>query len=163
MTTVACPTGLLNVRRPLPAFPIRERNIDMVVVYKVDRLTQPLADFDKLVELIEAHGISFVFITQQFNTITSMGRLTVKVLLSFTQFEWEVAGVRIRDKFAVSQRNGMWMGGRCDDFASCRQSTPDDVFGKDSWALAPIHPPSRQLRSRPSAPAAPGVLLRPLC
>ena len=83
----------------------------MVVVYKVDRLTRPLANFAKLVELFEAHGVSFVSVTQQFNTTTSMGRLTLNVLLSFAQFEWEVAGERIRDKFAASRRKGMWMGG----------------------------------------------------
>ena len=83
----------------------------MVVVDKVDRLTRPLANFAKLVELFEAHGVSFVSVTQQFNTTTSMGRLTLNVLLSFAQFEWEVAGERIRDKFAASRRKGMWMGG----------------------------------------------------
>jgi site-specific DNA recombinase len=82
-----------------------------VVVYKVDRLTRSLADFAKLVELFEAHAVSFVAVTQQFNTTTSMGRLTLNVLLSFSQFEREVAGERIRDKFAASRRKGMWMGG----------------------------------------------------
>jgi len=82
-----------------------------VVVYKVDRLTRSLADFAKLVELFEAHGVSFVAVTQQFNTTTSMGRLTLNVLLSFAQFERELAGERIRDKFAASRRKGMWMGG----------------------------------------------------
>jgi site-specific DNA recombinase len=90
---------------------IRARKIDVVVVYKVDRLTRSLADFAKLVELFEAHGVSFVSVTQQFNTTTSMGRLTLNVLLSFAQFEREVAGERIRDKFAASRRRGMWMGG----------------------------------------------------
>jgi site-specific DNA recombinase len=90
---------------------IRSRKIDVVVVYKVDRLTRSLADFAKLVELFEAHGVSFVSVTQQFNTTTSMGRLTLNVLLSFAQFEREVAGERIRDKFAASRRKGMWMGG----------------------------------------------------
>src|SRR5882757_3891168 len=85
--------------------------IDVVVVYKVDRLTRSLADFAKLVETFEAHGVSFVSVTQQFNTTTSMGRLTLNVLLSFAQFEREVAGERIRDKFAASRRKGMWMGG----------------------------------------------------
>ena len=83
----------------------------MVVVYKVDRLTRPLANFAKLVELFEAHGVSFVSVTREFNTTTSMGRLTLNVLLSFAQFEWEVAGERIRDKFAASRRKGMWIGG----------------------------------------------------
>jgi site-specific DNA recombinase len=90
---------------------IQARKIDVVVVYKVDRLTRSLADFAKLVELFEAHGVSFVSVTQQFNTTTSMGRLTLNVLLSFAQFEREVAGERIRDKFAASRRKGMWMGG----------------------------------------------------
>ena len=90
---------------------IRARKIDVVVVYKVDRLTRSLADFAKLVELFEAHGVSFVAVTQQFNTTTSMGRLTLNVLLSFAQFERELASERIRDKFAASRRKGMWMGG----------------------------------------------------
>jgi len=90
---------------------IRARKVDVVVVYKVDRLTRSLADFAKLVELFEAHGVSFVAVTQQFNTTTSMGRLTLNVLLSFAQFERELAGERIRDKFAASRRKGMWMGG----------------------------------------------------
>ena len=77
---------------------VRARKIDVVVVYKVDRLTRSLADFAKLVELFEAHGVSFVSVTQQFNTTTSMGRLTLNVLLSFAQFEREVAGERIRDR-----------------------------------------------------------------
>jgi site-specific DNA recombinase len=85
--------------------------IDVVVVYKVDRLTRSLTDFAKLVETFEVHGVSFVSVTQQFNTTTSMGRLTLNVLLSFAQFEREVAGERIRDKFAASRRKGMWMGG----------------------------------------------------
>jgi len=85
--------------------------IDTVVVYKVDRLTRSLADFAKMVELFDAHGISFVAVTQQFNTTTSMGRLTLNVLLSFAQFEREVTGERIRDKIAASKRKGMWMGG----------------------------------------------------
>jgi len=90
---------------------IQARKIDIVVVYKVDRLTRSLADFAKLVELFEGHGVSFVSVTQQFNTTTSMGRLTLNVLLSFAQFEREIAGERIRDKFAASRRKGMWMGG----------------------------------------------------
>jgi site-specific DNA recombinase len=85
--------------------------IDVVVVYKVDRLTRSLADFAKMVELFDAHGISFVAVTQQFNTTTSMGRLTLNVLLSFAQFEREVTGERIRDKIAASKRKGTWMGG----------------------------------------------------
>ena len=90
---------------------IRERVIDVVVVYKVDRLTRSLADFAKMVELFDAHAVSFVAVTQQFNTTSSMGRLTLNVLLSFAQFEREVTGERIRDKIAASKRRGMWMGG----------------------------------------------------
>jgi site-specific DNA recombinase len=85
--------------------------LDVVVVYKVDRLTRSLADFARMVELFDAHGVSFVAVTQQFNTTTSMGRLTLNVLLSFAQFEREVIGERIRDKVAASKRNGIWMGG----------------------------------------------------
>jgi len=87
------------------------RKIDVIVVYKVDRLTRSLADFAKLVELFDAHGVSFVSVTQQFNTTTSMGRLTLNVLLSFAQFEREVIGERVRDKIAASKRKGLFMGG----------------------------------------------------
>jgi len=90
---------------------IEARKIDTVVVYKVDRLTRSLADFAKLIELFEAHDVSFVSITQSFNTTTSMGRLTLNVLLSFAQFEREVAGERIRDKVAASKKKGIWVGG----------------------------------------------------
>src|SRR5579863_3319678 len=86
--------------------------VDAVVVYKVDRLTRSLADFAKMVEVFDARGVSFVAVTQQFNTTTSMGRLTLNVLLSFAQFEREVTGERIRDKIAASKQKGMWMGGR---------------------------------------------------
>jgi DNA invertase Pin-like site-specific DNA recombinase len=86
--------------------------IDIVVVYKVDRLTRSLADFARMVELFDAHKVSFVSVTQAFNTTTSMGRLTLNVLLSFAQFEREVTGERIRDKIAASKAKGMWMGGR---------------------------------------------------
>ena len=85
--------------------------VDAVVVYKVDRLTRSLADFAKMVEVFDARGVSFVAVTQQFNTTTSMGRLTLNVLLSFAQFEREVTGERIRDKIAASKRKGIWMGG----------------------------------------------------
>ena len=90
---------------------IRARKVDLVVIYKVDRLTRSLADFAKLVETFDAHGVSFVSITQHFNTTTSIGRLTLNMLLSFAQFEREVTGERIRDKIAASKRRGMWMGG----------------------------------------------------
>jgi site-specific DNA recombinase len=90
------------VNYPLRAFPP-----------EVDRLTRSLVDFAKMVEIFDAHHVSFVSITQQFNTTTSMGRLTLNVLLSFAQFEREVAGERIRDKIAASKKKGMWMGGFC--------------------------------------------------
>jgi site-specific DNA recombinase len=85
--------------------------VDTVVVYKVDRLTRSLTDFAKLVDLFDKHGVSFVSVTQAFNTTTSMGRLTLNVLLSFAQFEREVIGERVRDKIAASKKNGLWMGG----------------------------------------------------
>jgi site-specific DNA recombinase len=85
--------------------------VEIVVVYKIDRLTRSLFDFAKIVEAFGAKRASFVSITQQFNTTTSMGRLTLNVLLSFAQFEREVAGERIRDKIAASKKKGMWMGG----------------------------------------------------
>ena len=90
---------------------IQAGKVDVVVVYKVDRLTRSLADFAKLVELFDQHGVSFVSITQSFNTTTSMGRLTLNVLLSFAQFEREVIGERVRDKIAASKRKGIWVGG----------------------------------------------------
>ena len=90
---------------------VRAGRITIVVVYKVDRLTRSLADFAKLVELFDQHGVSFVSITQSFNTTSSMGRLTLNVLLSFAQFEREVIGERVRDKIAASKRKGLWVGG----------------------------------------------------
>ena len=90
---------------------IRAGKVDVVIVYKIDRLTRSLFDFAKIVEAFDARGVSFVSITQQFNTTTSMGRLTLNVLLSFAQFEREVSGERIRDKIAASKKKGMWMGG----------------------------------------------------
>src|SRR5438270_3292248 len=90
---------------------IAQHRVDTVVVYKVDRLTRSLMDFAKIVELFDRHGVSFVAVTQQFNTTTSMGRLTLNILLSFAQFEREVIGERVRDKIAASKKKGMWMGG----------------------------------------------------
>jgi site-specific DNA recombinase len=90
---------------------IERGQVDIVVVYKIDRLTRSLADFSKMVEVFERQGVSFVSVTQQFNTTTSMGRLMLNVLLSFAQFEREVTGERIRDKIAASKRKGLWMGG----------------------------------------------------
>ena len=90
---------------------VGEGKIDVVVVYKVDRLTRSLSDFAKIVEIFDKRNVSFVSVTQQFNTTTSMGRLTLNILLSFAQFEREVTGERIRDKIAASKKKGMWMGG----------------------------------------------------
>ena len=91
---------------------IEAGRVDVVVVYKIDRLSRALMDFARLVELFDAHAVTFVSVTQSFNTTTSMGRLTLNILLSFAQFEREVIGERIRDKFAASRARGMWMGGR---------------------------------------------------
>jgi site-specific DNA recombinase len=103
-----------NVERPALRQLIQDieaGKVNVIVVYKVDRLTRSLADFAKLVDLFDSKGVSFVSVTQQFNTTTSMGRLTLNVLLSFAQFEREVTGERIRDKIAASKRKGLWMGG----------------------------------------------------
>jgi site-specific DNA recombinase len=103
-----------NIERPALKRMLEDvaaKRIDTVVVYKVDRLTRSLADFAKIVEQFDGQGVSFVSVTQQFNTTTSMGRLTLNVLLSFAQFEREVTGERIRDKIAASKKKGMWMGG----------------------------------------------------
>src|SRR6476659_5343156 len=91
--------------------PMSLPQVDIVVVYKVDRLTRSLADFAKLIDLFDAHGVSFVSVTQSFNTSSSMGRLTLNVLLSFAQFERELIGERVRDKIAASKRKGLWVGG----------------------------------------------------
>ncbi len=90
---------------------IRLGRVQIIVVYKIDRLTRSLTDFAKLVEIFDAHKVTFVSVTQQFNTTTSMGRLTLNVLLSFAQYEREIIGERIRDKFAASKAKGMFMGG----------------------------------------------------
>src|SRR3712207_187874 len=90
---------------------IEQGLVDVIVVYKIDRLSRSLMDFAKLVETFEAHRVTFVSVTQSFNTTTSMGRLALNILLSFAQFEREVIGERIRDKFAASRRKGLWMGG----------------------------------------------------
>ena len=117
---------------------IQSRAVDVVVVYKVDRLTRSLADFAKIVEIFDAAGVSFVSVTQQFNTTTSMGRLTLNVLLSFAQFEREVTGERIRDKIAASKQKGMWMGGWCRSamiertVRSLSTKTRPGLFGRSS-------------------------------
>src|SRR6202795_2549946 len=111
-TTEACPAGTMErpaLKRLLED--IQAGKVQIVVVYKVDRLTRSLADFAKIVDVLDAHNASFVSVTQQFNTTTSMGRLTLNMLLSFAQFEREIAAERIRDKIAASKRKGMWMGG----------------------------------------------------
>src|SRR5207237_5356249 len=89
---------------------IETKRVDVVVVYKIDRLSRALMDFSKLVEVFDRNNVTFISITQSFNTTTSMGRLTLNILLSFAQFEREVIGERIRDKFAASRKRGMWMG-----------------------------------------------------
>jgi len=119
---------------------VRTGKINTVVVYKVDRLTRSLADFAKLVELFDQYGVSFVSITQSFNTTSSMGRLTLNVLLSFAQFEREVIGERVRDKIAASKRRGIWVGGPVP--LGYRSSTRSL-----SWC------PRRRRRSVPSLPA----------
>ena len=91
---------------------IDEGRVDIVIVYKVDRLTRSLADFAKLVEKFDQHEVSFVSVTQAFNTSNSMGRLTLNVLLSFAQFEREVGAERVRDKIAASRKKGIWTGGK---------------------------------------------------
>jgi site-specific DNA recombinase len=108
--------GLSGATMERPAFQrllsdVSAGQIDVVVVYKVDRLTRSLSDFAKIVDLFDKHSVSFVSVTQQFNTTSSMGRLTLNILLSFAQFEREVTGERIRDKIAASKKKGMWMGG----------------------------------------------------
>ena len=90
---------------------VHDGRVDVIVVYKVDRLTRSLADFAKMVDLFDGARVSIVSVTQAFNTTSSMGRLTLNVLLSFAQFEREVTAERIRDKVAASKRKGMWMGG----------------------------------------------------
>jgi len=90
---------------------VRDGRVDVIVVYKVDRLTRALSDFAKIVDILDAAGASFVSVTQAFNTTTSMGRLTLNVLLSFAQFEREVIAERVRDKIAQSKARGIWMGG----------------------------------------------------
>ncbi len=112
MTTEASPAARWSGRRCSGSSPIiKAGKVQIIVVYKVDRLTRSLADFAKIVDVLDAHDASFVSVTQQFNTTTSMGRLTLNMLLSFAQFEREIGGERIRDKIAASKAKGMWMGG----------------------------------------------------
>ena len=137
---------------------IRARLIDVVVVYKVDRLTRSLGDFAKLVELFDEHGVSFVSVTQSFNTTSSMGRLTLNVLLSFAQFEREVTGERIRDKIAASKKKGMWMGGVVPlgyRVAGSRAAHRRGACGPDPLDLRAL-PRARQRRSRLKRRSRPG-------
>jgi DNA invertase Pin-like site-specific DNA recombinase len=106
---------------------IKAGKVQIIVVYKVDRLTRSLADFAKIVDVLDAHDASFVSVTQQFNTTTSMGRLTLNMLLSFAQFERKIAGERIRDKIAASKAKG------CGWAAMCRSAT---TSGNGSWSSA---------------------------
>ena len=136
---------------------VRAGKIDIIVVYKVDRLTRSLADFAKLVELFDQQNVSFVSVTQQFNTTTSMGRLTLNVLLSFAQFEREVTSERIRDKIAASKRKGLWVGGMApigydtkDRKISVNEAEADqvrDIF-RSYLEVGSIHLLMRDLRRR---------------
>ena len=119
---------------------VRAGKIDIVVVYKVDRLTRSLADFAKLVELFDRHGVSFVSITQSFNTTSSMGRLTLNVLLSFAQFEREVIGERVRDKIAASKRKGIWVGGPRSARLSVRRQEARRGAGGGGGGAHHLHP-----------------------
>jgi site-specific DNA recombinase len=109
--------------------------VDIVVVYKIDRLTRSLTDFSRMIEVFERHGVSFVSVTQQFNTTTSMGRLMLNILLSFAQFEREVTDERIRDKIAASKRKGLWMGG-----------VPPLGYDVDNRRLVPNEPEAKIVR-----------------
>jgi DNA invertase Pin-like site-specific DNA recombinase len=117
---------------------IEPGHVDIVVVYKIDRLPRSLADFSKMVEVFERHDVSFVSVTQQFNTTTPMGRLMLNVLLSFAQFEREVTGERIRDKIAAAKRKGMWMGGVLLRVSEVAKGRIDSVLGH--WALSVSDP-----------------------
>src|SRR6202035_225018 len=129
---------------------IRARQIDIVVGHKVDRLTHSLADFARLVELFDAQGVSGASVTQQFNTKSSMGRLTLNVLLSFAQFEREVTGERIRDKIAASKKKGMWMGGIAPRIGRARRHHP-------SLCPAPRRPRLSEPRAGRGDPARPAA------
>nr|WP_265300812.1 recombinase family protein [Verminephrobacter eiseniae] len=110
----------------------------MVVVYKIDRLSRSLSDFARMVEVFDRHGVSFVSVTQQFNTTTSMGRLTLNFLLSFTQFEREVTGERIRDKIAASKKKGLWMGGPVPLGTTCGTDCSLSTRPKPPWCGASL-------------------------
>ena len=128
---------------------IKAGKIKTIVVYKIDRLTRSLTDFAKLVEVFGEHGVTFVSVTQQFNTTTSTGRLTLNVLLSFAQYEREITGERIRDKFAASKAKGMFMGGKVPIgyLLGDRELLIDDKYAevvnlifKKTWSLDPPGP-----------------------
>ena len=136
--------------------------IDVIVVYKIDRLSRSLMDFAKLVETFEAHRVTFVSVTQSFNTTTSMGRLTLNILLSFAQFEREVIGERIRDKVAASKARGMWMGGKVplgydvrerrlvpNEAEAPRLRRVFELFVETGWRPSPLSGASRTRRSIP--------------
>ena len=141
---------------------IQAKRVDIVVVYKVDRLTRSLADFAKIVEVFDASGVSFVSVTQAFNTTTSMGRLTLNVLLSFAQFEREVTGERIRDKIAASKKKGLWMGGfvpfgyRAKDRTLIIIRTRPRRSGLSIPGISNSVPSRRSKWNLPSATSAPG-------
>ena len=143
MTTAASPAARGAAGAEAPAGDSSAGQIDVVVVYKVDRLTRSLTDFAKIVELFDSTSVTFVSVTQQFNTTTSMGRLTLNVLLSFAQFEREVTGERIRDKIAASKRKGMWMGGH----PPLGYDVKDRKLGINQAEAAPV----RGLRALPGA------------
>ena len=113
---------------------VRSGKIDLIVVYKVDRLTRSLADFAKLVELLDEHNVSFVSVTQQFNTTTSMGRLTLNVMLSFAQFERENTSERIRDKISGFKRKGLWVGGMVRSATTpTNEGSPSTSLRRTGW------------------------------
>jgi DNA invertase Pin-like site-specific DNA recombinase len=127
---------------------IEAGQVDIVVVYKVDRLTRSLADFAKIVEVFDARGASFVSVTQQFNTTTSMGRLTLNILLSFAQFERELASERIRDKFAAARKKGIWMGGHWPDLTGLSRPRRKGASGVSPGSTGTSSNPCRVLKNR---------------
>jgi site-specific DNA recombinase len=133
---------------------IERGQVDVVVAYKIDRLSRSLMDFAKLVEVFERRNVTFVSVTQSFNTTTSMGRLTLNVLHSFAQFEGEVIGERIRDKFAASRKKGMWMGGfvplgyRVDNRRERSRHRPHDLRAVPEGGVRHAGRPSAQCRGR---------------
>ncbi len=135
---------------------IRDEKIDQIVVYKIDRLTRSLADFAKIVDILDAAGVSFVSVTQSFNTASSMGRLTLNMLLSFAQFEREVTAERIRDKIAASKRRGLWMGGQVPmgydpDGRTLKINEPEAETIRTLYALYEEHGTIRQVKEKADA------------